>query len=291
LPFEPIGKLSDATLPVTLNANVPVTFDEPVIIEDHKMEHDGQAIMLIVEDNPDLRNYIASLFENQYYLILAVDGEEGLAKAIAFVPDLVISDLMMPKLDGLGLCEKLKNDERTNHIPVIMLTAKASLADRLVGLEHGADDYLSKPFNKGELAIRASNLISQRQKLRQKYASQTIEVVQEVVEQKEPTMDELFVQKAKNIIDKHLDKSGFDVEEFADGMNLSAVQLRRKIKAITDQTVTEFVRNYRLALAAELLKKGDGTVSEIAYRVGFDSLPYFSKVFQEKYGKTASEWR
>jgi YesN/AraC family two-component response regulator len=222
---------------------------------------------------------------------MAVDGEEGLTKAIEFIPDIVISDLMMPKLDGLGLCEKLKTDERTNHIPVVMLTAKATLADRLVGLEHGADDYLSKPFNKDELRVRVSNLINQRQKLRQKYASQTVEVTAEVSVKIEPTIDELFVQKAKKVIDQHLDQSTFDVEEFADGMNLSAVQLRRKLKAITDLTVTEFVRNYRLELAAEMLKKGEGTVSEIAYRVGFDSMPYFSKVFQEKYGKTASEWR
>ena len=291
LPFEPINNLSKP-----LDKFAGKNYPEPVFndiqkVDGFKVEENGQPIMLIVEDNPDLRNYIASIFENQYQLVMAVDGEDGLAKAIEFVPDIVISDLMMPKLDGLGFCEKLKNDERINHIPVIMLTAKASLSDRLVGLEHGADDYLSKPFNKEELTVRVSNLVNQRELMREKYSSQIIETFPKIEVVKELTMDELFIQKATKVIDKHLDKSAFDVEKFANEMNLSSVQLRRKLKAITDQTATEFVRNYRLEIASNMLRKGGVTVSEIAYKVGFDSLPYFSKVFHEKYGKTASEWK
>ena len=291
LPFEPINNLSKP-----LDKFAGKNYPEPVFndiqkVDGFKVEENGQPIMLIVEDNPDLRNYIASIFENQYQLVMAVDGEDGLAKAIEFVPDIVISDLMMPKLDGLGFCEKLKNDERINHIPVIMLTAKASLSDRLVGLEHGADDYLSKPFNKEELTVRVSNLVNQRELMREKYSSQIIETFPKIEVVKELTMDELFIQKATKVIDKHLDKSAFDVEKFANEMNLSSVQLRRKLKAITDQTATEFVRNYRLEIASNMLRKGGVTVSEIAYKVGFDSLPYFSKVFHEKYGMTASEWK
>ena len=198
---------------------------------------------------------------------------------------------MMPKLDGLGFCEKLKNDERINHIPVVMLTAKASMYDKLIGLQFGADDYLSKPFNKAELTVRVSNLVNQRELMREKYSSQIIETFPKIEVVKELTMDELFIQKATKVIDKHLDKSAFDVEKFANEMNLSSVQLRRKLKAITDQTATEFVRNYRLEIASNMLRKGGVTVSEIAYKVGFDSLPYFSKVFHEKYGITASEWK
>lgn len=259
--------------------------------EERKTINTENPILLIVEDNPDLRRYVGSIFENQYQLLMAVDGEEGLAKAIEFIPDMVVCDLMMPKLDGLGFCEQLKNDERINHIPVIMLTAKASLADKLIGLQHGADDYLSKPFNKEELTLRVKNLVGQRQLMREKYAFQTVGILPAIEVVKEPTMNDLFIQKAKVIIDKHLDKSEFDVEAFANEMNLSSVQLRRKLKAITDQTVTEFVRNYRLEIASEMLKKKMGTVSEIAYKVGFESMPYFSKVFQEKYGKMASEWK
>lgn len=290
LPFEPLAELSSPTIQVHRKSYLAETWTEPKNIETFKVENEAQNIMLIVEDNPDLRNYIASIFENQYQLITAVDGEDGLEKAIKFIPNIVISDLMMPKLDGLGFCEKLKNDERINHIPVVMLTAKASLSDRLSGLEHGADDYLSKPFNKEELQVRVSNLISQRTLMRVKYSTQNI-VLQEKTTEKEPSIDDLFIQKSKQIIDKYIDKSEFDVEKFADEMNLSTVQLRRKLKAITDQTVTEFVRNYRLEMAADLLKKGNLSVSEIAYKVGFESMSYFSKVFQEKYGKVPSEWK
>ncbi len=290
LPFTSLEKLSNTDVQIERKINLNAALIEQKTHTVNPIQADGQSIMLIVEDNPDLRNYIASIFENQYQLIKAVDGEDGLAKATEFIPDIVISDLMMPKLDGIGLCEKIKNDERTNHIPVVMLTAKASLSDRLAGLEHGADDYLSKPFNKEELQIRVKNLVNQRALIREKYSTQTIHS-EPIIEAKEPTVDELFIEKSKKIIDKYLDKSEFDVEKFADEMNLSPVQLRRKLKAITDQTVTEFVRNYRLGIAAKLLKKGDLTVSEIAFQVGFDSIPYFSKVFQEKYGKVASEWK
>ena len=291
LPFTPLEKLSNPVAEFERKKSISESTNIANSSLKTQIDSDGQPLMLVVEDNADLRNYIGSIFDNQYQLIMAVDGEEGLAKAIEFIPDVVISDLMMPKLDGLGFCEKLKTDERTNHIPVVMLTAKATIADKLIGLEKGADDYLSKPFNKEELMVRVSNLVHQRALMRSKYSAQTAAIIPMVEALHEPTLDELFIQKAKDVIDKHLNKSGFDIEEFADKMNLSPVQLRRKIKAITDQTATEFVRNYRLELAAEMLKKGEGTVSEIAYRVGFDSMPYFSKVFQEKYGKTASEWR
>jgi len=254
-------------------------------------EGENQSIMLIVEDNADLRNYIGSIFENDYQLIMAVDGEEGLLKTLEYIPDVVICDLMMPKLDGLGFCEQLKNDERINHIPVVMLTAKASMSDKLIGLAKGADDYLSKPFNKEELTLRVSNLVNQRQLMREKYSVAIVENIQSVTVANEPTIDELFIRKAQGVIDKYLDQSSFDVETFADAMNLSGVQLRRKLKAITNQTVTEFVRNYRLEIASDKLKKKLGTVSEIAYEVGFDSLPYFSKVFLERFGKTPSEWK
>jgi signal transduction histidine kinase/DNA-binding response OmpR family regulator len=291
LPFESIKEITAQSSQFVGKNNPEVLLDETTTINQFKVEENGQRIMLIVEDNPDLRNYIATIFENQYQLLMAVDGEDGLTKAIEYIPDIVISDLMMPRLDGLGFCKKLKNDERINHVPVIMLTAKASLSDKLVGLEYGADDYLSKPFNKEELILRVNNLVNQRQLMREKYSTQTIEILPKTEVINAPTIDELFIEKARKTIDRHLDKSAFDVEKFADAMNLSAVQLRRKIKAITDQTATEFVRNYRLEIASNMLKKGEGTVSEIAYKVGFESLPYFSKVFQEKYGKTASEWK
>ncbi len=291
LPFESIQNLSKSASKFVSKNHSEMVYNELQSLNGHEVELDSQSVMLVVEDNPDLRNYIRSIFENQFRLVTAVDGQEGLMQAFEHIPDIIISDLMMPKLDGFGFCERIKSDERTNHIPVIMLTAKASIADKLIGLSKGADDYLSKPFNKEELTVRVNNLVNQRQLMREKYALQTVEVIPTIEVVKEPTIDDIFIQKAKEIVDKYLDKSAFDVENFANEMNMSSVQLRRKLKAITDQTVTEFVRNYRLEIASEMLKKKMGTVSEIAYKVGFDSMPYFSKVFLEKYGKTASEWK
>ena len=270
---------------VVLSASFPEPIRKTVI------ETDKQNIMLIVEDNSDLRNYISSVFEDDYQLVTAINGEDGLQKTLQYIPDIIVCDLMMPKLDGLGFCDKLRNDERINHIPVVMLTAKASLSDKLVGLSKGADDYLSKPFNREELTIRVSNLITQRQLMREKFAMKLATHAEIVKDVSVTTMDDSFIQKAKIVIDQNIDQSSFDVDTFANGMNLSSVQLRRKLKAITNQTVTEFVRNYRLELAAEKLRNKSGTVSEIAYQVGFDSLPYFSKVFLEKYGKTPSDWK
>jgi signal transduction histidine kinase/DNA-binding response OmpR family regulator len=248
-------------------------------------------ILLVVEDNPDLRSYIDSIFKNSYHVIEAHDGQEGLEMALEHIPDVIISDLMMPRLDGFGFCKALKSDIRINHIPVVMLTAKAALEDRLEGFDMGADEYLAKPFNTEELQVRVRNLLKQRQLLQQKYSQQN-----RVLEAKKSSievlsMDEQFIQKTKTILENYFSESSFDVEKFATEMGVTSVQLRRKLKALTGQTITEYVRNYRLEKAAELLLNKTGTISEIAYQVGFESLPYFSKVFFEKFGKTPSEWR
>jgi signal transduction histidine kinase/DNA-binding response OmpR family regulator len=289
LPFTPLEKLSDSAIQFERKANFEETLIESKSQINNPIESDGKNIMLIVEDNPDLRNYIASIFENQYQIITAIDGEDGLNKASEHIPDVIISDLMMPKLDGLGLCEKLKTDARTSHIPVVMLTAKASLSDRLIGLEHGADDYLSKPFNREELEIRIHNLIKQRELLRAKYSKISIVVEEEVIE-KLPSVEDKFIQKAYEVIENNITNINFDVEQFCDAMAMSRPTMHRKIKALTDQSTTEFIRNYRLQKAANLLKNKTGTVSEIAYQVGFDNLSYFSKSFQDKFGKLPSDW-
>ncbi|MFN8347619.1 MAG: ATP-binding protein [Spirosomataceae bacterium] len=247
-------------------------------------------LLLIVEDNADLRLYVRNIFAAQYQIIEAADGQAGLEKAIEQIPDMVICDLMMPRLDGFGFCQALKSDLRTNHIPIVMLTAKATLKDRLEGLDIGADEYLSKPFNTEELLVRVRNLLKQRQLLQQKYNTLPAEVKAEDLPEKETVGEDRFLQKVNKVLQNHLADSRFDVEDFAGELNITAVQLRRKLKALTNQTVTEYVRHYRLEKAAELLKNKAGTVSEIAFRVGFESLPYFSKVFFETFGKSPSEW-
>ena len=247
-------------------------------------------LLLIVEDNPDLRAYVRTIFEPNYHILEAIDGQDGLQKAFEQVPDVVICDLMMPRLDGLSFCEMLKTDVRTNHIPVIMLTAKATLDDRLKGLQLGADDYLSKPFNREELEIRIGNLLKQRETLRQKYVQQVSKISSVTTKEKNFSLDEQFLQKAREMAEMHLGDSSFDVERFSKEMNMSRTNLHRKLKALTDVSTTEFIRNIRLQRAAQLLKQHKGTVSDIAYQVGFESLPYFSKSFQEQFGVPPSEY-
>ncbi|RFS18433.1 ATP-binding protein [Emticicia sp. C21] len=262
------------------NSN-PKAIEKPIDTE--------QPILLIIEDNEDLRAYIRSHFELSYQIIEAIDGQDGYEKALAFIPDLVICDLMMPRLDGFEFCKLVKSDIRTNHISVIMLTARAALEDRLEGLELGADDYLAKPFNTEELQTRVRNLINIRQTLQQKY-SQTIVAPLPVNEAKLMSLDEQFLQKLYDIIDRNLQNTDFNTNQLADEVNMTAGQLRRKLKAITDQNIIEFIRNYRLQKAAILLQNKSVSVSDVGYQVGFENLSYFSKMFFETFGKYPSEW-
>ncbi len=259
---------------------------QTMIVEQYSTDDDK--ILLIVEDNPDLRKYIRSVFEHDYRIFEATDGQDGIEKALAIIPDIVISDLMMPHLDGLGFCKLLKSDEKTSHIPVVMLTAKANVESRIEGFELGADDYLTKPFNREELLVRVKNLVIQRELLRQKYDKQIVDL--KPTEVILPSTEEKFIKKAKEIVEKHISESEFTIEQFAEEMNLTSVVLRRKIKGVTNQSATQFVRKYRLQKAANLLLNNADTVSNIAYQVGFESLSYFTKAFQEEFGKLPSDF-
>ncbi|MFN8345090.1 MAG: ATP-binding protein [Spirosomataceae bacterium] len=245
-------------------------------------------ILLVVEDNPDLRFYLRTMFESNYHIIEANDGQNGLDLAFQFVPDIVVTDLMMPRIDGFELCQRLKSDQRTSHIPVILLTAKATLADRLEGFELGADDYLQKPFSKDELLIRVKNLIQQRALLRQKFSLMAPVVLESQPATLSQELDDRFILKAKAIVENRISDSHFSADEFSELMDMSRSNLHRKLKALTNQTTTEFVRTIRLHKAANLLQQTNMTVSEVAYQVGFESLPYFSKTFQEQFGVTPS---
>lgn len=281
--------------PTQAHSDSPSNLDKPAFIDSSINEKNDEApLLLIVEDNPDLRNYIRSIFGNTYRIEEAQDGQIGLQRAIELIPDVVICDVMMPRLDGFGFCKALKTDIRTNHIPVVMLTAKATLSDRLEGLETGADDYLSKPFHTEELQIRVKNLLFKQQLLQQKYANNvTVALPAAPVEVESVSVspiNELFLQKIEQVLAQKYSESSFDVEQFAEAMDLTSVQLRRKLRALTNQTVTEYVRNYRLQLASQMLRDKIGTVSEVAYKVGFESLPYFTKVFTERFGILPSEY-
>ena len=245
-------------------------------------------LMLIIDDNADIRAYVRSIFEKEYQVLEAVDGQEGLELAIEHSPDIVICDLMMPRMDGFEFCKHLKSDERSSHIPVVMLTAKATLEDRIEGFDVGADEYLTKPFNKNEIQSRVKNLLKKQEKLRRYFSTKTLEM--KPSELKVSAVDENFLKKIKTVLEENLANSQFGVVEFSTAMNMSKSQLNRKLNALCNSSGNELIREFRLQRAAELLTKKTGTVSEIAYQVGYEHLSYFSKSFQEKFGKLPSEY-
>ncbi len=234
--------------------------------------------------------YTKSHLEKDYNILKARDGEEGLVTALEQIPDLIISDVMMPKMDGNVMTEKLKTDQRTNHIPVILLTARASIDSKIEGFEIGADAYITKPFNARELKTRVMNLIEQRQRLKQHFAEELNAGLPVEKSSNLPSMDQQFVQKLIDVVNNHLSDDDFDVNEFASEMALSRAQLHRKIKALTDMTTSEFIRTIRLNKAAELLKQKTDSVTQIAYETGFNNLSWFAKAFKDQFGVTPSEY-
>jgi signal transduction histidine kinase/DNA-binding response OmpR family regulator len=259
------------------------------IVEEYQevTEEVHQDSILIVEDNPDLRNYIASGFKKQFTIFTAKDGEEGLSLAIEHLPNLIISDVLMPHMDGVELTDKVKSDERTSHIPVVLLTAKIDAISRMQGYKTGADDYLAKPFSTEELHVRIINLIEQRKKLIVKFR-QHIEQSPQLP--KDPSLDERFVMKAKEVIEKNMSDHSFGVEQFAEEMFLSRAQLFRKLKALIDTSPSEFINDVRLQRAAELIQAKADTLAQISYSVGFNEQSYFTKRFRKKFGVAPSEY-
>ena len=245
-------------------------------------------LVLIVEDNADLKAYLAEILEDEFRLELAENGKEGLEKAFDLVPDLIISDMMMPVMDGFVFCTEIRKDERTSHIPFVLLTARGTIESKLEGLELGADEYITKPFNTKELQVRVKNLLEQREQLRKSFSRQVIVQPKNI---SVTSVDEQFLTQAMEIMESHLSDEQFSVERFAEEMDMSRKNLLRKIKALTDQSVNEFIRNFRLQRASQLLAANSATVSEIAYKVGFNNLSYFSKCFKELFGVVPNEYR
>jgi signal transduction histidine kinase/ligand-binding sensor domain-containing protein/DNA-binding response OmpR family regulator len=259
----------------------------PETVSDREIKPDAN-ILLIVEDHLELRKFIREHLENDFVILEAEDGEKGLKTAEEIIPDLIISDVMMPKMDGYEFCKAIKTNEKTNHIPFILLTAKAAAENKLEGLETGADDYLIKPFNPDELRLRVKNLIKIRQQLREKFRTKMIVKPAEI---SAPSVQKLFLEKLTIIIEDHLEDEKFSIEILCDKIGMSRAQLHRKIKALTNQSTTEFIRSFRLQRAADLLKQDAGNIAEIAYKVGFNSQAYFTKSFQEEFGCSPMEYK
>jgi signal transduction histidine kinase/DNA-binding response OmpR family regulator/ligand-binding sensor domain-containing protein len=248
---------------------------------------DRNPVLLIVEDNRDIRTQIAENFDKDYIIYEAIDGVSGLEKATDLIPDLIITDLMMPRLDGLELCEKLKNDERTSHIPIIILTAKVTREDKITGLQTGADDYIPKPFSMAELKARVKNLVEQRKKLRERFSR---EITLEPSEISITPLDEKFLKRAIEIVERHINDEKLDLVLFRNEMNMSRSTLFRKLHALTGQSPTEFIRTIRLKRAASLLKQKFGNVTQVSLEVGFNNLSYFNRSFKKLFGLSPIEY-
>ncbi|MCB0549481.1 MAG: response regulator [Phaeodactylibacter sp.] len=241
--------------------------------------------LLIIEDNRDIQQYLITLLEPKYTLYLASDGQEGIEMAFEHMPDLIISDVMMPKKDGLEVCDTLKNDKRTSHIPIVLLTAKGSVESRIQGLERGADAYLAKPFNEKELFIRLEKLAELRQLLQHRYqqirpSAETVPAEMSASFEKE----DAIMAKLQKIVEDHLDDTSFGPAQLCEAMGMSRSHLHLKIKALTNRSTSIFIRTIRLHKAKELLQKGELNVTQVAFEVGFNDLSYFSRTFTEEFG-------
>jgi DNA-binding response OmpR family regulator len=251
--------------------------------------------LLIAEDNPDLSELLAETFEDQYEIILCKNGLEAWGKSIVEIPDLILSDVMMPLMDGFELCEKLKTDARTSHIPVILLTAKTTQDDQIAGLENGADSYLTKPFSTKVLELHIRNLLTLRENMRQKFGLQisSIPSANETVEEDKhfmSTLDKEFYDKVVELIHEHMEDPEFGVTMLSRKVAMSAPILYKKLKAVSDLSVNDFIKLIRMKKAAELLIKKELTIAEIAYQVGYNDRKYFSKEFKKQYGVTPTDF-
>lgn len=247
----------------------------------------ARPILLIVEDQKEVREFLRSVWLTKYEVHEANNGQEGIEKALEIVPDLVVSDVRMPICDGIELCNKLKTDERTSHIPIILLTAGISEENELRGLRSGADDFITKPFKLSILETRVANFIATRKRLRSRYSQEMVLEAKDIAIT--PT-DEIFLNRIQGVLDEHLSDSGFNAAAFGERIGMSRMQLHRKLQAYTGLSTTEFIRSQRLKQAAQILRTSDITINEVAYTVGFNTPSYFIKCFKETYKKTPSEY-
>ena len=255
-------------------------------------------LILIVEDNQDMRFYIRKILLDSFTIIEATHGREGLQMALVAIPDLIISDVMMPELSGTEMAQQLKSDERTSHIPIILLTALAGTGQKIKGLTIGADDYITKPFSEEILLLKTENLIKNRQKLKEHLIKQIgVAARQNLATGIEPNelpmenMDEKFLRKALNIIENHIEESEFGVETLAREIGMESSTLYKKMMALIDMPPGEFIRDIRLKRAVQLIGQKHLTISEISFMTGYNNPKYFTKVFRKHYGMSPTEYR
>jgi DNA-binding response OmpR family regulator/nitrogen-specific signal transduction histidine kinase len=249
-------------------------------LEQEEQKQERTHTVLIVEDNTELRNYLKTELKNDYKVLVAENGKIGLELALQKLPDLILTDVIIPVMNGLELCKNIKSDVKTSHIPLLMLSAKALVKDKLEGIDSGADIYLSKPFDMDILKSSLAQLITSRQIMFNKFYNG----ITKNAKAKTTTLDNEFIQKTLNFINENISESDLSVEVLASKVYLSRSQLYRKVKTLTGVSVNEFIRNVRLEKAKEFIEIGNHNINEISYKVGFTSPSYFTKCYKEKYG-------
>jgi YesN/AraC family two-component response regulator len=248
----------------------------------------SKPLILLVEDEEDLIIYLQSLLQSEYDLLTAPNGQQGWEMAVDYIPDIIVSDVMMPVMDGFAFLKKVKSNPRTSHIPAILLTARTDQAGKLEGLEKGAEAYLTKPFQKEELFIRIRKLLELRKTLQQRYRS-----MEEIPY--EPAsgfpLEDQFMSRIREILDSQLDNETFGITELCRELAMSRTQVYRKFSALTDMTVHQYLRRFRLHQAKKLLLRSDLPVSQVALEVGISNPSYFSRAFTKEFGINPSRVR
>lgn len=300
LKSEPrVGTTVTFFLPVTNNAETSEqpsqklinTLDEPIDLPkewEFSEESDGNPIVLLIEDNTDVLYYLNICLHENYRLVQARDGNEGIKKAIDLVPDIIISDVIMPGKTGIEVCETLKEDTRTSHIPIILLTAKAEIQDKISGIKHGADAYLIKPFIVDELLVQVENLIRTREILIEKFRNSKFDDTHRA---DYPVKENKFLTGLNSLIKEELSNTELNVDKVCEQLYMSRTQLHRKIKALTNKSITAYIRSYRLHEALNMIKESNLTIQQIAYETGFSDASYFHRSFLKEFNKKPTDFR
>ncbi|RXK47540.1 hybrid sensor histidine kinase/response regulator transcription factor [Aquirufa rosea] len=291
-----LGKGSDFNIEFPVNihhydaswiqTSVNVSYPEPSLLkksDEMEIEQEKQ-ILMVVDDHAEMRLFISDIFKNRFQIIEAERGEEALEMALKFIPDVVITDWMMPGMSGVNLCRALRQNPKTNHIPLLILTSKSSHESQIEGMQAGADDFVSKPFNADILEIRVNKLLETKERMRKNWQKQMIQ--QSLSEGKAPIYEDPFLQKATQLVIDNLSDAEFEVDDLEKGLDMSKMQLYRKLKNLTSLAGNEFIRSIRLQQAKLLLENSAYNISEIAYQVGFNDPAYFTRAFKKQYGKS-----
>ena len=288
---EAFQNLNQIEINCETNKSIANIISDSIVVNSEALENrekeEELPILLVVEDHEEVRQFIKSVWKNKYQVIEAKDGRQGIEKALEAVPDLIITDVRMPICDGIELCNTLKTDERTSHIPIILLTAGIGEEQELKGLQSGADDFITKPFKLLVLQTRVENLIATRRALRDRYSQEVLLKAKDIA--LTPT-DTSFFNRVQKVLDEQLSNPGFSAELFCKSVGMSRMQLHRKLMAFTGLSTSAFIRSQRLKQAVHILKTSDATVNEVAYTVGFNTPSYFIKCFKETYKTTPAEY-